>query len=307
MEIRVLHYFLTVINEGSISRAANSLHITQPTISRQLKELEEELGKQLFIRHKKRGISLTPEGLLLQSRAQEIITMVEQTEKEFLDLTDLVQGDIYIGGGETKTFAQIAKLAKELQADFPGLHYHLYSADAEEILLRLEKGLLDFALLTYPQINQNYDYLKLPTKDQWGLVLPKTDELAQKQKIEMKDIKKLPLIIPRRTYLSSDSNNKVRAWFGKQFANLNIISTFNLVYNANFMVQEGMGYLLCFDHLLSNDNLVFIPLEPKLETEQYLVWKNGKVLSPAAELFLDSLKVYLIDYQNPENHCPKKA
>lgn len=171
----------------------------------------------------------------------------------------------------------------------------------------MEKGLLDFALLTYPQFNQNYDYLQLPSKDKWGLVVPKDDPLAKMSKIISKDIKKLPLIMSRRTYLRGSNNKVVKSWFGHSFGKLNIIATFNLVYNASFMVQEGLGYLLCFEHLLHNDKLVFIPLEPKLETEQYLVWKKGKVLSPAAELFLDSLKVYLVDYQDPENHCPKKA
>lgn len=287
MEIRVLRYFLAIIKEGGITQAATSLYISQPTISRQIKDLEDELGKQLFIRHKKGQIELTQEGLLLQNRAEEIISMVDKTENDFRYLTDIIEGDIYIGGGETHAFSKIAKVAKMLNKKYPKLRYHLSSGNAEDIMGQIDKGLLDFAIIAHPKQSQRYNYLKLSYQDIWGVVLPKNDKLAEKKNIEIRDLQGKSLILSRQALQKTQSDNQLLDWLGET-KNLNIIATFNLVFNALFLVEEGMGYMIAFDELTNKDNLTFRPLYPSLKSDHYLVWKKDKVLSAAAQLFIDS-------------------
>lgn len=289
MEIRVLRYFLAIIKEGGITQAANSLHLTQPTISRQIKELEEELGKQLFIRHKKGQIELTQEGLLLQNRAEEIIAMVDKTENDFRYLTDIIEGDVYIGGAESHIFRHIAIIAKQLQEQYPNVRYHLSSGNAEDITSLLDKGLLDFALIVHPRQLPHYHYQKLPSQDIWGVILPTTDPLAQKDSIALEDIQDLPLILSRQALTKTQSDNQLVNWLGN-LNQLNIVTTFNLSYNALFMVEEGLGYLIGFDQLTYNPNLTFRPLDPLLTSDHYLVWKKDKVFSAAAQLFLEKLQ-----------------
>ncbi|WP_161980729.1 LysR family transcriptional regulator [Streptococcus sp. S784/96/1] len=289
MDIRVLRYFLAIIKEGGITQAANSLHLTQPTISRQIKELEEELGKQLFIRHKKGQIELTQEGRLLQNRAEEIIAMVDKTENDFRYLTDKIEGDIYIGGAESYIFSHIATIAKQLQKEYPKIRYHLSSGNAEDMTALLDKGLLDFALVVHPRQLPHYHYQKLPSQDIWGIILPKTDKLAQKTSIRLEDIQTLPLIVSRQALTKTHSDNQLITWLG-DLNQLTIITTFNLSYNALFMVEAGLGYMIGFDHLTYNPNLTFRPLDPLLTSDHYLVWKKGKVFSAAAQLFLEKLQ-----------------
>ncbi len=295
MEIRVLRYFLAVAREGSITKAANYLHLTQPTLSRQIRELEMELGCALLIR-KNHRISLTPEGMLLRRRAEEIVAMADKTQAEFSALENAIGGEIYLGGGETQAIRPIAKLLKELREDYPDIRYHLFSGNAADVTERLDKGLLDFGILIQPADLSKYDYLNLPAKDLWGVLLPKTDPLAQKEVFRKEDLRSLPLICSRQAIAPSQSGNEFADWFGEDFQKLNIVTTFNLVYNAAMLVEAGVGYAITIDRLANtgpDSPLCFRPLSPRLESGLNLIWKKYQVFSPAAQLFLERLEAAL--------------
>ena len=284
MEIRVLKYFLAVAREQNISAAAQSLFLSQPTLSRQLKELEEELGKQLFIRGS-RKITLTEEGLLLRKRAEEIVELLDKTEQELSRSDEQVSGEIYIGAGETDGLRLIAKAAKELQKQYPQITYRIISGDAVDITERLDKGLIDFALLLEPVDISKYSYLKFPVKDVWGVLMRRDCPLAQKKSISPKDLRDMPLIVSRQALDGSE----LTQWLKSDNEQLNIVSTYNLVYNASLMVDEGLGVALCLDKIINvsgDSSLCFRPLKPKLEVGMSLVWKKYQVFSKAAEKFI---------------------
>ncbi len=292
MEIRVLRYFLTVAREGNITAAANFLHLTQPTLSRQIKDLEKELGKQLLIR-KSHNVSLTPEGMLLRKRAEEILAMVDKTEAEFTSIENTVSGDIYVGGGETQAIRDIAEIIKDLRDDYPGIHFHLYSGNAEDVTERLDKGLLDFGILIQPADLSKYNYINLPGKDIWGVIMPKDSPLAAKKVIEKKDLLHLPLIFSRQAMSPHPSGNEFADWFGEDFDKLDVVTTFNLVYNASILVEAGVGYAVTLDNLADtseDSRLCFRPLSPRLESGLNIIWKKYQVFSPAAELFLKEVQ-----------------
>lgn len=292
MEFRVLRYFLTVAREGSITAAANSLHLTQPTLSRQLQDLEKELGQKLFIRGKYK-VSLTPEGMILRKRAEEIVDMVEKTEAEFQSIKDTVCGDIYIGCGETDSMKYVAQVMKELQDDYPEIKFHIFSGNAEDVTEKLDKGLLDFGVLIQPIDLSKYDNLPLPDKDVWGVITKKNSPLAQKDKAELKDLVNVPLIASRQMSKKYSAQSGFLDWFGEEFEHLNIAATYNLVYNAAIMVEAGIGYAITLDKLVNTTditNLRFVPLYPKLESGLDIVWKKHQIFSPAAKLFLERLQ-----------------
>ena len=292
MEIRVLRYFLAVARERNITGAANYLHLTQPTLSRQIHDLEEELGQQLLIR-KSHRVELTPEGVLLRKRAEEIIAMVDKTEAEFASMEDTVSGDIYIGSGETQAIRQIAELIKDLGEACPNIHYHLHSGNAEDVTERLDKGLLDFGILIQPADLTKYDYLDLPARDRWGVIMRKDSPLAEKEAIEKNELLEIPLLCSRQVVGSRHSENKFAEWFGTDYEKLNIVATYNLMYNAAILVEAGVGYALTLDKLANtfeDSVLCFRPLRPELESGLNVVWKKYQVFSPAAELFLKTLK-----------------
>lgn len=292
MEIRVLRYFLAVARERNITGAANYLHLTQPTLSRQIHDLEEELGQQLLIR-KSHRVELTPEGVLLRKRAEEIIAMVDKTEAEFASMEDTVSGDIYIGSGETQAIRQIAELIKDLGEACPNIHYHLHSGNAEDVTERLDKGLLDFGILIQPVDLTKYDYLDLPARDRWGVIMRKDSPLAEKEAIEKNELLEIPLLCSRQVVGSRHSENKFAEWFGTDYEKLNIVATYNLMYNAAILVEAGVGYALTLDKLANTSEdsvLCFRPLRPELESGLNVVWKKYQVFSPAAELFLKTLK-----------------
>lgn len=292
MEIRVLRYFLAVARERNITGAANYLHLTQPTLSRQIHDLEEELGQQLLIR-KSHRVELTPEGVLLRKRAEEIIAMVDKTEAEFASMEDTVSGDIYIGSGETQAIRQIAELIKDLEEACPNIHYHLHSGNAEDVTERLDKGLLDFGILIQPADLTKYDYLDLPARDRWGVIMRKDSPLAEKEAIEKNELLEIPLLCSRQVVGSRQSENKFAEWFGTDYEKLNIVATYNLMYNAAILVEAGVGYALTLDKLANTSEdsvLCFRPLRPELESGLNVVWKKYQVFSPAAELFLKTLK-----------------
>ena len=292
MEIRVLRYFLTVARVGSITRAANFLHLTQPTLSRQLQDLEKELGQKLFVRGS-HNISLTPEGMILRKRAEEIVDMVDKTESVFRSISDTVSGDVYIGGGETESMKYIAEVVKNMQDEYPAIKYHLYSGNAEDVTERLDKGLLDFGILIQPTDLSKYEYITLPSKDVWGVLMKKNSTLASKEEIKLDDLYGLPLICSRQVVRRTSVKNDFLEWFGGNFEKMNVVATYNLVYNARIMVEEGIGYALTLDKLVNTmhtSNIVFRPLSPKLESGLDIVWKKYQIFSPAANLFLSKLK-----------------
>ena len=289
MEIRVLRYFLTVAREGSITGAANSLHLTQPTLSRQLQELEKELGQKLFVRGKTK-ITLTTEGMMLRKRAEEIVEMVEKTEAEFKSINEIISGDIYIGCGETESMKYIAEVMKDVRLEYPNIKFHIYSGNAEDVTERLDKGLLDFGMLIQPIDLSKYDYITMPQKDIWGVLLLKTDRLAQKKVLTLNDIVKEPLIASRQMSKKYSADSGFLDWFGKDFDRLNIVATYNLVYNAAIMVEKGLGIAITLDKLVNNNpKICFRPLSPKLESRLDIVWKKHQMFSPAAKQFLDRL------------------
>ena len=292
MELRVLKYFLAVAREGSITGAANSLHLTQPTLTRQLQELEKELKQKLLLRGKYK-VTLTPEGMILRKRAEEIVDMVEKTEAELLSISETVSGDIYIGGGESDCMKYIAEIIKEIQADYPDIKFHIFSGNAEDVTEKLDKGLLDFGVLIQPVDLSKYDNITLPDKDVWGVVMRKDCPLAQKAYVELEDLRGLPLINSRQAMRKISGKNDFIDWFQGEFENLNTVATINLVYNAAIMVKEGIGYAITLDKLVDTSSesiLCFRPLKPKLESGLDIVWKKYQVFSPAAKLFLEKLQ-----------------
>lgn len=290
MDIRILRYFLAVVREESISAAAESLHLTQPTLSRQLMDLEEELGVKLLNRGKKnQRIALTEEGMLLRRRAEEIVALTDKTISELDVSHDVVSGDVYIGGGETNAMRLIARVSKKLQSQYPLIRYHLYSGNADDVAERLDKGLLDFGVFIGTTNMERYNYLRLPDTDTWGLLMREDSPLAGKESIRSEDLENIPLIVSRQSMV----HNELSGWSGRDFDKLNIVATYNLVYNASLMVDEGFGYALCLDRLVysaDNNNFCFRPLEPRLETHLDIAWKKYQVFSKAAEKFLETLQ-----------------
>ena len=295
MELRVLQYFLAVAREQNISAAAQSLHLTQPTLSRQLKELEEELDKQLMVRGN-RKIILTEEGMLLRKRAEEILELVNRTEQELARSDDAVSGDIYIGTGETDGVRQLARTAKQLQENCPGIRFHIVSGDAVDVCERLDKGLLDFGVLLGDIDKIKYRYLELPMKDTWGVLMRRDSPLSARETVSPRDLWDKPLILSRQV----DNKSGLYRWLGKEPSELHTVATYNLIYNASLMVDEGMGYAFTLDELVNTtgSNLCFRPLRPRLELGMYLVWKKSQIFSRAAELFLEHLQAHLI----PQGH-----
>ena len=290
MELRVLQYFLAVVREQNISAAAQSLHLTQPTLSRQLKELEEELGKQLMVRGN-RKITLTEEGMLLRKRAEEILELVDRTEQEVMRCDETVNGDIYIGTGETDGVRQIVRTANQLREHYPGIRFHIVSGDAVDVCERLDKGLLDFGVLLGDMDKTRYHYMELPMKDTWGVLMRRDSPLAQRETVSPRDLWDKPLILSRQV----DNKSGLYRWLRREPSELHTVATYNLIYNASLMVDEGMGYAFTLDKLVNTtgSQLCFRPLKPRLELGMYLVWKKSQIFSKAAELFLERLQAQL--------------
>ncbi len=289
MELRVLEYFLAVAREQSITAAADYLNITQPTLSRQLQDLENELGKPLFLRGKRnRKISLTEEGMLFRKRAQEIIDLTERTKNEMRQSDKSIAGDIYIGAGETDTMSHMIAIIQRIREQYPDVHLHVVSGNSDDLLPRLDSGLFDFCLLM-GEINQSkYDFLNLPWQDTWGVLMHKDAPLAAKESIEAEDLWDQPLIISHSVLDSPQFYKNM-----KRNANeLNIIATYNLAYNASIMAKMGMGYVLVLDKIINTEgsDLCFRPLPAFPKLGMSLVWKKYQVFSKAAEYFLEQVQ-----------------
>ena len=290
MELRVLKYFLAVAREQNMTAAAESLHVTQPTLSKQLMDLETDLGCKLFERGK-RKITLTEEGVFLRQRAQEIVDLAEKTEAAFVSTHETVTGDVYIGCGETQGMRGIIKIMKLMQETHPDVRFHLYSGNDEDVSERLETGLVDFGLFVGSARLDKYDYIKLPVCDAWGLLMRKDDPLAARETIRPKDLERVPLLCSRQAL----SHNELSGWLGKDFTKLRIRSTHNLLFNASLMVEEGLGCALAIEGLINTAerNLVFRPFETTVRAELLLARKKYRVLSKAAELFLQYLQKFM--------------
>ena len=291
MELRVLQYFLAVAREQSISAAAQSLHLSQPTLSTQLKGLEEELGKQLLVRGRKgsRKVTLTEEGMILRKRAEEILKLVQKAETEIMLSDDNIAGDICIGAGETQIIRVFAKAAQALQKRHPNIHYQIFSGNAFYVMEQLDKGLIDFGLV-YDRVDlTKYEAVKVPIKDVWGVLMRKDSPLAQKQSISPEDLWDKPLLVSAQ----KGDDWVIKDWIKKDFHELNIVAEYNLLFNASLLTSEGFGYAICFDNLVNtqgDSNLCFRPLSPRLEAEASIVWKKYQVFSKAAALFLKQLE-----------------
>lgn len=288
MELRVLHYFLAVAREQSISGAAGSLHISQPTLSRQLKELEEELGKQLLIRGNRR-VTLTEEGMILRKRAEEIVELVKKAEDEISWADETVAGDITVGAGETDGVRFLTKAAKAVQKDHPLVHFHIISGDKATVSESLDKGLIDFGLFFGKLDTAKYEYIDLPYKDTWGVLMRRDSPLAEKETITPEDLWDKPLIISRQAFHGLELQEFLQCETDK----LNIVGTYNLLFNGSLMVDDGMGYAVCLDHIINvsgDSRLCFKPFSQKQEAGMCVAWRKYQVLTKAAEKFLQKLQ-----------------
>lgn len=291
MELRVLQYFLAVAREQNISSAAESLHLSQPTLSTQLKALENELGKQLLIRGTKgsRKVLLTEEGMLLRKRAEEILELVRMTESEISLSNEVIAGDVYIGTGESDLIRIFARAAKRIQEKYPDIHYHILSGNASFVQEHLDRGLIDFGVVYSPVDTSIYSTIKIPVHDTWGVLMRRDSPLAQRDTVQPQDLLDKPLILSAQKADAWPMSN----WFGQDISKLNVVATYNLVFNASLLVEEGLGYAVCFDKLINvsgDSNLCFRPLSPTIEAKASIIWKRYQVLSKAAECFLNELK-----------------
>ena len=288
MELRVLRYFLAVAREQSITAAAETLHITQPTLSKQLRELEEELGKKLFTRGN-RKITLTEEGMFLRKRAQEIVELADKTEADFAAGVGSVSGDIFIGSGETGAVRYLGRTLYKMRSRYPGIRFHLFSGNGEDVSDRLDKGLIDFALFVGMTNLKKYDYLKLPYSHRWGLILRKDDPLAAHEAVTPEMLMNVPILCSRQALIQ----NELSGWLGRPFEELNPAGTYNLIYNAAIMVEEGLGCAVCIDKLLDTSGesaVCFRPFEPAIDAELFIAWKKYQFFSAAAGKFLEMLQ-----------------
>lgn len=294
MDIRTLEYFLAIVREESITKAAKTLNMTQPPLSRQMKDLEEEIGKPLFIRESKR-IVLTEEGILLRKRAEEIVSLFEKTRNELTGTTDNVIGDILIGAGEMEGISFIAKLADTLKEKHPGIHYKLYSGDAGYVMDKLDKGLIDFGLFIGQVDISKYDYINLPISERWGVIMRDDSELARFDSIKADQLLDKPLILSHQV----SENSEMSHWLKNNPENLNVVMTYNLAYNASIFVRNNFGYMLALDKIVNTtigSGLVFRPLSPEITASMSIVWKKHQVFGQAAKVFLETLKSTL--YKN---------
>ena len=287
MELRTMRYFLAVAREENMTRAAQLLHVTQPALSKQLKALEDELGKKLFTRHSF-SIQLTEEGVLLRKRAEDLIKMADKITAEFLTLDNILGGDIYFGLAESYQIRYLADAIRRLKETYPDLHYHITSGDTEQVTEKLDKGIIDFAVLAQEPNAAKYHYFEFPAADLWGVVMPKDCKLAEKKAISIDDLIGLPLFCSEQGW-----NHDISKWSGNRMDKLHLEGSFRLSYNGSLFVRERLGYLLTFKHLIdtsSDSGLVFRPLTPKLETKIYLIWKKYQIFTPIAERLLEKLK-----------------
>ena len=291
IETRLLQYFLAVAEEQSITKAAEYLHISQPTLSKQMMDLEEALGRQLLVRGRKK-ITLTEEGTFLRGRAQEIISLMDKTESAFRENEQSISGDVYIGCGEHRSTFAIMQIIRSIQEEYPDIRFHFFSSNADAIIERLDKGILDMGFLLEPEITPRYDCQKLPLREAWGILMRKDSPLACKETVSLPELAGLPLIMPSQAC----SGGRMKTIFSEARVTPRVVSTYNLIYNAGLMAEAGIGYALCIDELINTAGshpLAFRPLAPGLYSDIYLFTKKYQVHSKASRLFLNRLETAL--------------
>lgn len=287
MELIQMKYFLAVAREESISKAADFLYITQPSLTRQIQKMEKEVGQPLFTRGKK--MRLTEAGQLLRRRAEEILSLYEKTERELICPQASIGGDVYIGGGETRAMKYLLDAAQKMREQFPNIKLHIHSGDIADVCEHIDKGLLDFGLVIEPTDLSRYESLRLPYCEVWGLLMEKTHPLAAKESISPQDLRGIPLIQSRHSLLRSN----VTEWYRSVSEELNVVATYNLIYNAALMTQSGIGCVLSIDGLVNTtgeSKLCFRPLTPPVTAHVDVIWKKYQLFSQAAQIFLQFLR-----------------
>ena len=284
MDIRTMQYYLTVVREGTISAAAKALHVSQPSLSRQMRDLEEELGAALFVRGN-RKITLTEEGMILRKRAEEMVHLMKMAEDEIAQVKNHISGSVRIGAGESWSFHYLSRTTASLAEEHPDIRFHITSGDTQDLMDELDNGLIDFAVIFTDVDHIVYQSIELPAEDSFGLLMPKDCPLAEKDEIRLSDLKGLPVIVSRAAlpYFAGS----------EEMSSLNVIATYNLVYNASLLVEDGLGYAICFDKLINttgNSPLCFKPIVPKIKNVGYLIWKKYQIFSPAVQMFIDRIR-----------------
>ena len=284
MDIRTMQYYLAVVREGTISAAAEALHVAQPSLSRQMKELEEELGTPLFERGN-RKITLTDEGIVLRRRAEEMVHLMQLTEEEISQVKNRLTGSIRIGAGESEAFRYFARMAAQLRREYPDVQIHITSGDTQDLIDELDNGLIDFAVIFTEVNHTKYKSITLPAVDQYGVLMQKDCDLARKESISFQDLKGLPLLIARASRGFMESTTEMQ--------DLNIIGTYNLIYNASLLVEEGACFALGFDHLINTSGeskLCFRPLQGQAKIAGALIWKKYQTFTPAVQMFMERIR-----------------
>lgn len=291
IETRLLYYFLTVARERNITNAAKALHITQPTLSRQMALLEEEIGARLFLRGS-RPLSLTDEGILLRRRAEEVLELLEKTQREVQAHEEAVEGAVSIGCGELASAKLVAEMTAEFSRQYPKVTFDVYTANADRIKQRMDNGLTDIGLLLEPVDMERYEYIRLPVKERWVAIMPSGVPLARHAYVTAKDLAEIPVIMPSRQKI----HDEVASWFGDDYEQLHVIGTSNLSTNAALMVHAGMGYALSVEGalpFLEESDICMRPLHPELTASSVLAWKRGQPFQSAVRHFLSFAKCFL--------------
>lgn len=305
MEIRVLRYFLAVVREESITKAADILHITQPTLSRQIAQMEEEMGVKLFDRGT-RKIVLTNEGLLLRRRAEEILELVDKTERELAEQDEMVEGKVAIGCGDLAAVQMLPQYIRAFHERYPAVTFDLYTATADHVKDRMDRGLTDVGLLLEPVNMEKYDFIRLNQREQWVVAMHPDSPLARLERITPKDLRGLPLILPRRLNIQSE----VAGWFGDEFEKLNVLFVTNLPSNSSIMVHHKLAYAITIRGSISfwdPQKIVYRPLSPDLTTTSVLAWKRKQPYGLAAEKFIAYMKDHLqTEHSSQEERNPQE-
>lgn len=288
MDLRVLKYFLAVAKEGNITKAAEVLHVTQPTLSRQLMELEKEMGASLFVRGK-RQITLTESGILFQQRVKEITFLFDKTERDLAEQKDLINGVVSIGCVETVASAMMPEMIDHFSKQYPLVQYELYSADGDDIREKLDHGNIDIGVLLEPIETAKYDFIRLPFREVWGILVRQDDPLAERDSVHVEDILDLPLILPRRTLVQSE----IAGWLGVGIDRLKIFASHNLLTNTALLVERGLGCAICVRGaytIRANEKTRFVPFAPERTTGHVLAWKKNRIFTAATSLFIQLIK-----------------
>lgn len=302
MEVRVLRYFLTVAQEGTVTGAAERLHVTQPTLSRQLKDLEHELGVRL-LEKKGRNVVLTKEGALFRRRAEDAVGVMEKLEEEFRGMGSELAGEVYIGSGETEAMALVAEVIKRARRDYPNIRFDLVDGNMADLTDRIDRGVLDFGVLIQPANKAKYETLDLPCRDEWVFITRRDNPLANRAFIEPADLLGEPMLMARQALYKNMPDNNFTQWLGDALRRLNVVATFNLPFNASILVREGLGSLITLDRLIDTregSDLAAIPLRPRLYAGLSLVWRRNQTPSQAAAVFLEYFKRYVTELEEKD-------